>query len=221
MRTTHAFWAEAILGIDYQEPDTAHLARLHRRGLAVCASLCASVAAVVFVASQALYPAPYSTGITILEGLAPAPLPPAVVASAPTVPSDSAPVKASAAGVALNKRHPTPKQPLVGKGESTPKPLARSQNDKPNATLSKETAPDLKPDARSAAERAAERASKPVDIAPAEKLGIREVRADSITLINGVKVKMGSRLPNGEVLISIEPKQGLVETSHRVMMVSP
>jgi hypothetical protein len=76
-------------------------------------------------------------------------------------------------------------------------------------------------DTRSAAERDFARASKPVDIAPGEKLGIRDVKPEVITLVNGQKVLIGGRLPNGEVLLSIDHKQGLVETTQRIMIVSP
>lgn len=61
---------------------------------------------------------------------------------------------------------------------------------------------------------------KPVDIAPAEKLGIRSVSSGGIVLVNGAKVSIGGALPNGEILQVIDVTRGMVETDRRVLMVT-
>jgi hypothetical protein len=60
--------------------------------------------------------------------------------------------------------------------------------------------------------------NKPVDMAPQEKFGIKEYSAESITLVNGAKIKVTSKLPNGEVILSIDPVHGIVETDRRMIV---
>lgn len=67
---------------------------------------------------------------------------------------------------------------------------------------------------------AAARPNKPVDIAPPEKLGVREVRADHVVLTNGARVRVGARLPNGEVLMGTDVARGMAETDRRFLMIS-
>lgn len=60
-------------------------------------------------------------------------------------------------------------------------------------------------------------ASKPQDIAPGEKLGIKEVYSEGVELLNGKRIRNGSSLPNGEQLMGTDPTKGMVETDRRVM----
>jgi hypothetical protein len=62
---------------------------------------------------------------------------------------------------------------------------------------------------------------KPVDIAPGEKLGVQAILVDGIVLLNGRKIKTGSALPNGEMLVSTDPSKGMAETDRRVLVVTP
>jgi len=62
---------------------------------------------------------------------------------------------------------------------------------------------------------------KPVDIASGEKLGIQAIMAEGIVMLNGRKIRVGSSLPNGEVLIATDPSKGMAETDRRVLMVTP
>lgn len=75
------------------------------------------------------------------------------------------------------------------------------------------------PDTRIGLSKAAE--SKPADIASGEKLGIREILPDGIVMQNGRRVKNGSQLPNGEILIGTDAAKGMAETDRRVMVVTP
>lgn len=63
--------------------------------------------------------------------------------------------------------------------------------------------------------------SKPTDIASGEKLGIREILADGIVMHNGRKVKNGSALPNGELLMGTDAAKGMAETDRRVLVLTP
>jgi len=63
--------------------------------------------------------------------------------------------------------------------------------------------------------------SKPTDIASGEKLGIREILPDGIVMQNGRRVKNGSALPNGEVLMGTDASKGMVETDRRVLVLTP
>jgi hypothetical protein len=62
---------------------------------------------------------------------------------------------------------------------------------------------------------------KPVDIASGEKLGIQAILNDGIVLLTGRKVKTGSPLPNGELLVGTDPAKGMAETDRRVLVVTP
>lgn len=61
---------------------------------------------------------------------------------------------------------------------------------------------------------------KPVDIAPAEKLGIRDVLPDGIVMPNGRRIMTGASLPNGELLMATDPAKGMVETDRRVLVIA-
>jgi len=75
------------------------------------------------------------------------------------------------------------------------------------------------PDTRMGISKGAD--SKPTDIASGEKLGIREIQPDGIVMQNGRKVKNGSPLPNGEILMGTDAGKGMVETDRRVLVLTP
>jgi len=84
-----------------------------------------------------------------------------------------------------------------------------------------ETPPAAKqePETRVGISKGAE--NKPADIASGEKLGIREILADGIVMQNGRKVKNGSALPNGEILMGTDPGKGMAETDRRILVLTP
>lgn len=63
--------------------------------------------------------------------------------------------------------------------------------------------------------------TKPVDMATAGKFGLRDISATDVTLLNGSHVKTGDRLPNGEMLMTINKQIGSIETDHRIMVLLP
>ena len=73
-------------------------------------------------------------------------------------------------------------------------------------------------EAKAASSRTGEK--KPTDIASGTALGIREVLADGIVMMNGRKIKNGAALPNGELLLGTDAAKGLAETDRRVMIVT-
>lgn len=77
----------------------------------------------------------------------------------------------------------------------------------------------LEPDTRIGLSKAAE--GKPTDIASGEKLGIREILPDGIVMQNGRRVKNGSALPNGEILMGTDAAKGMVETDRRLLVLTP
>lgn len=88
------------------------------------------------------------------------------------------------------------------------------------ATVSPERPPILaKSQTYEAAPKNTER--KPADIASGEKLGIQAILDDGIILLSGRKVKTGSPLPNGELLVGTDPAKGMAETDRRVLVVTP
>ncbi|WP_027866365.1 hypothetical protein [Massilia alkalitolerans] len=63
--------------------------------------------------------------------------------------------------------------------------------------------------------------SKPTDIASGEKLGIREILPDGIVMQNGRRIKNGTSLPNGELLMGTDAAKGMAETDRRVLVLTP
>lgn len=63
-------------------------------------------------------------------------------------------------------------------------------------------------------------APKQIDIAPAAKVGIQHINSRSIDLVNGRRINIGEKLPNGELLMSIDSTTGRIETDRRVIMVT-
>lgn len=63
--------------------------------------------------------------------------------------------------------------------------------------------------------------SKPTDIASGEKLGIREILPDGIVMQNGRRIKNGTALPNGELLMGTDAAKGMAETDRRVLVLTP
>jgi len=61
---------------------------------------------------------------------------------------------------------------------------------------------------------------KQIDIAPAAKVGIQHINSRSIDLVNGRRISLGEKLPNGELLMSIDSITGRIETDRRVIMVT-
>jgi hypothetical protein len=99
-------------------------------------------------------------------------------------------------------------------------PAAATSDKRPQAK-SPDTTPSAKPevDTRVGLSKAAE--SKPTDIASGEKLGIREILPDGIVMQNGRRVKNGSSLPNGEILMGTDATKGMAETDRRVLVLTP
>lgn len=62
--------------------------------------------------------------------------------------------------------------------------------------------------------------NRPTNIAPAEKFGFRQVGSDAIILMNGSKIALHGRFPNGEALLRIDAAKGIVETDRRIMMIA-
>lgn len=79
--------------------------------------------------------------------------------------------------------------------------------------------PKLEPGTKIGLSKAAD--GKPTDIASGEKLGIREILADGIVMQNGRRIKNGSPLPNGEILIGTDAAKGMAETDRRLLVLTP
>lgn len=77
----------------------------------------------------------------------------------------------------------------------------------------------LEADTRIGLSKAAD--GKPTDIASGEKLGIREIFPDGIVMQNGRRVKNGSALPNGEILMGTDAAKGMAETDRRLLVLTP
>jgi hypothetical protein len=114
---------------------------------------------------------------------------------------------------------PAPAAAQIAAPDRSKVPPAASDR-QPSVKLA-DAAPAPKPDGdtRTGLSKAAE--SKPADIASGEKLGIREILPDGIVMLNGRRVKNGSTLPNGEVLMGTDVSKGMAETDRRVLVLTP
>lgn len=114
-----------------------------------------------------------------------------------------------------------PPPPAAVPARATVTPTVAGSPDRNVAAKVPETPPAAKqePETRIGISRGAE--NKPADIASGEKLGIREILVDGIVMHNGRKVKSGSALPNGEILIGTDPGKGMAETDRRVLVLTP
>lgn len=120
--------------------------------------------------------------------------------------------------VAKEIARPT-KSPEEVKPKNTLTPAPTKTNQAAVVTTQDVPAAKPEPDTRMGISKSAE--SKPTDIASGEKLGIREILPDGIVMHNGRKVKNGSALPNGEVLMGTDAGKGMAETDRRVLVLTP
>lgn len=63
--------------------------------------------------------------------------------------------------------------------------------------------------------------NKVVESAPGSRFAIARITSTEVQLVNGVRVKVGGRFPNGEEVVALDPVRMRVETSTRVMVVLP
>lgn len=99
-------------------------------------------------------------------------------------------------------------QPILTKKQPADSPVIVAE-EKPAIQDKSETRRDHEPASQ-----------KPIDIAPASKVGIQYINSKSIDLITGRKINIGEKLPNGEILISVDSTTGKIETDRRVIMVT-
>lgn len=135
---------------------------------------------------------------------------------------------------------PTPRAPAPAvKVQEPPKPVKAPEPSKPvkaqpSAALrpAPQESTKSKPQETASAPQPAEQAhahvgmsksagSKPTDIASGEKLGIREILPDGIVMQNGRRIKNGTSLPNGELLMGTDAAKGMAETDRRVLVLTP
>lgn len=62
--------------------------------------------------------------------------------------------------------------------------------------------------------------NKPVDRASSAKFGVANIAPEGLILFNGMRVAVGSRLPNGEVVQRVDPAKGRIETDQRIMQLT-
>lgn len=144
--------------------------------------------------------------------------------AAPKVVKVRAPAATASTKLAATTAAPavTPKTPkltmlALAAGQA---PAAGPVAPRPTLTPPSNPAPFAGPEleAKAAPSRTGEK--KPTDIASGTALGIREVLADGIVMMNGRKIKNGAALPNGELLLGTDAAKGLAETDRRVMIVT-
>lgn len=90
----------------------------------------------------------------------------------------------------------------------------------PQAAVAASSPGAVKPESETSVGISKSADSKPTDIASGEKLGIREILSDGIVMQNGRKVRSGSALPNGEILMGTDVGKGIAETDRRVLVLT-
>lgn len=245
MAEFNRYWAEEALGEPYEPQDYRWLTTSRRTGLFLGGVTCALTTSALLGAAvyHLVDPAPrvaissYEAEVIMPQATAPLPAQtPANLAarSTPTVPA----LPRSAQGVASATQRsvsPAPRldasKPQIANAAPAPAPLpaaapdrtkgTAAAMDRPSATKLADVAAAIKPDADAKVGLSKAAESKPTDIASGEKLGIREILPDGIVMLNGRRVKNGSTLPNGEVLMGTDATKGIAETDRRVLVLTP
>ena len=114
---------------------------------------------------------------------------------------------------------PVPPKPVKAEPHAALQPAPQeSARSKPHEPMS---APQPAEQAHSQVGLSKAAGIKPTDIASGEKLGIREIRPDGIVMQNGRRIKNGTPLPNGELLMGTDAEKGMAETDRRVLVLTP
>lgn len=244
------YWAEEALGEPYAPQDYRWMTASRRTGLILGGVTCALTTGALLGAAvyhlvdpaprvsissyeaEVIVPQPAAAVVAQIQAapetnkisatVPEAPRPAQIAASGPQVapsrPEAPAP-KTAAPKPQLANTAPAPALAPTAAPDRTKTPAATS--DRQSAAKLADAASALKPesDAKVGLSKAAE--SKPTDIASGEKLGIREILPDGIVMLNGRRVKNGSTLPNGEVLMGTDATKGIAETDRRVLVLTP
>lgn len=250
MAEFNRYWAEDALGEPYVPQDYGWMTTSRRTGLFLGGVTCALTTGALLGAAvyHLVDPAPrvsissYEAEVIVPQLAAPpaAQIPTTqTTAKAPTAPPRPAQIVASvpqrvapqrpeapAPKTAAPKPHlantapaPAPEVAQIAAPDRSKVPAAASDRQPPVKLADAATAPKPEGDTRTGLSKAAE--SKPADIASGEKLGIREILPDGIVMLNGRRVKNGSTLPNGEVLMGTDVSKGMAETDRRVLVLTP
>lgn len=244
MSDLNLYWAEEALGEPYAPQDYRWMKSTRRTGLMLGGATCIlTVGALLGSAAYLQVDSAPSVVISSYEievvahasppAPAPAPPRPATIpkeipvvraarderaryarASLPTpAPANARPSPVAAEGARPAKPSDTPKPtgaPAPAQAKSTPSAAAAAP-----AIPAAKPEPDTKVGISKGAD------GKPTDIASGEKLGIKEILPDGIVMTNGRKIKNGSALPNGEILMGTDAGKGMAETDRRVLVLTP
>ena len=249
MAKFNRYWAEEAIGEPFKPQDYRWLTTSSRRGLLLGGVTCALTTGALLGAAvyHLVDPAPrvsissYEAEVIVSQQAAPLSAQTRTnqaAGGAPTVPA--APRPAQIVGSAIQR--PAPPMPKVATSKPqlanaapapapapAPPPTATPDRTKTTAaatdrsptTKIADVAPAAKPDGDTKVGLSKAAESKPTDIASGEKLGIREILSDGIVMLNGRRVKNGSTLPNGEVLMGTDATKGMAETDRRVLVLTP
>lgn len=233
MRNDVAYWAERVIGRPFTPPDISRMVLRYRLTMVLCWSISFLIAAVVTWLILYRQQAPATIKLAFLDYPGHT-ITPIEKQTEPASLKQDLPALKLAPSKPSDFKDADPGAPDTQKRDQT-RPVERKQEPakvtKPSQVVlvtpstQKSEQPGkavemnlhLQPDMA----RLGNEKDKPVDIAPAEKLGISQIQSDSLTLKNGSKVNLGGRLPNGEIVKHIDPTKGMVETDRRVLMVLP
>ena len=241
MSDLNLYWAEEALEEPYAPQDYRWMKSTRRVGLMLGGATCALTASVLLGSAVYLqvdsspHVAISSYEIEVVAQASPQTPPPAVIPETiPAVPAaraaspsevrtslkESAPRPTATGPVVASKPTAAPAEVKI-KEASAPSPAKIRHSAAKYAAAPAPAAPAAKPesDTRMGISKAAD--SKPTDIASGEKLGIREILPDGIVMHNGRKVKNGSALPNGEILMGTDAGKGMAETDRRLLVLTP
>jgi len=248
MSNLNLYWAEEALGDPYAPQDYRWMKSSRRGGLMLGGAACVLTASTLLGGAAYLtmdrtpHVAISSYEIEVVAPDGHQPSPPAAPVPSPVVTPPAPAARAEAAADAHMARKEA--APTEIKVKAVPAPAPSPAEAKAQAARSVEPArppaaapaqakatptpataapivPAAKPepDTRVGISKGAD--SKPTDIASGEKLGIREILPDGIVMHNGRKVRNGSALPNGEILMGTDAGKGMAETDRRVLVLTP
>jgi len=204
VRDSH--WAEEHLGLQYIPVDMQPAKMTLFKGLAVSFAS-ALVVSLICVALYIRRPVQH-VQVTILArtDLATISPPTALARSSSKTDSEKQKVQKPVLTPPKKIESPAEAKPLPPRPQAEHTSMAPAAQSAPNQASAQPIAPTLP--------------ARPSNIASAEKFGIRQVASDMIVLLNGARVAINGRFPNGEVLISIDQAKGVIETDRRTMVIT-
>lgn len=221
MKSKPSYWAERFFPDPYTKQNMAPLRKQHAKNVLISYCVAGAVAGLVTMIAATWTRSTPMRIVALAQATIDIPVVQAPPAKAPASPAHRQVRVEKVVEKPVEKKIAPPKVEVTASLKPKTSPKAAEPVKEVNVVppASKPVAPPPKPSAQ--VEKAPSGRTKPVDMASADKLGLRKLEENGIVLANGAHVAVGSRLPNGETLLGVDATKGMVETDRRIMMALP